>query len=367
MQHTLQETIKQLRNEFDSHLKKEVSLEETILKLQHRNDAHIQKEASSEETIQQLRCENESHVQKMADLEVKMVELQSGKEFWLQEKASLEEKISQLLEEKASLDLKGVNLEENIKQLEKEKESWIMAENSTKEAISTLNRDITRLRMQVVELEDSRSKLLQENQQLTDNVSGLRLHIQNLERNMMSGPSSDEVKQQASGVEDLNSQIEAASALVEKLIMENAELVEKVNELYVKLEQRSMAAADSTVIDMPHSVPQSVENGSISAPKLDSLECAPINNGKIDDVNMDEQPAAHLPHFVEAEDSGEIVQIPLDDTDGRDLESQAVDNEENAVPLTDAPLIGAPFRLISFVAKYVSGADLVNNNLRSES
>ncbi|XVE80720.1 hypothetical protein DITRI_Ditri15bG0003200 [Diplodiscus trichospermus] len=345
-EHTLQETIKQLRNEFDSHLKKEVSLEETILKLQHRNDAHIQKEASSEETIQQLRCENESHVQKMA---------------------SLEEKISQLLEEKASLDLKGVNLEENIKQLEKEKESWIMAENSTKEAISTLNRDITRLRMQVVELEDSRSKLLQENQQLTDNVSGLRLHIQNLERNMMSGPSSDEVKQQASGVEDLNSQIEAASALVEKLIMENAELVEKVNELYVKLEQRSMAAADSTVIDMPHSVPQSVENGSISAPKLDSLECAPINNGKIDDVNMDEQPAAHLPHFVEAEDSGEIVQIPLDDTDGRDLESQAVDNEENAVPLTDAPLIGAPFRLISFVAKYVSGADLVNNNLRSES
>ncbi|XVF29739.1 hypothetical protein REPUB_Repub15cG0148000 [Reevesia pubescens] len=357
---TLEETIKQLRNEFDSHLKKEVSLEETILKLQHRNDSHLQKEASVEEIIRQLKYENKSHMQKVAGLEMNIAELQNEKEFWLQEKASLEEKINKLLEEKDALDLKGANLDEDIKQLKKEKESWILTENSTKEAIFSLNRDVTRLKMQVVELEESRSKLSQENQQLTENVSGLQLYIQNLERSMASGPSSDEVKMQASGHEDLNSQIEAASALIDKLILENSELVEKVNELYVKLEQQSMAAGHSTVIKMSDSVPQSIENGSILAPKLDSLEAAPIYNDKIDGENLDGQPAAPLPLFVEAEDSGEIVQIPLDDTDVRDLESQAIDSEENAVPLMDAPLIGAPFRLISFFAKYVSGADLVN-------
>lgn len=46
----------------------------------------------------------------------------------------------------------------------------------------------------MVELEESRSKLLQENQHLTDNVSSLQFYIQNLENNMSSGPSSDEVK-----------------------------------------------------------------------------------------------------------------------------------------------------------------------------
>ncbi|XP_022734548.1 protein hook homolog isoform X3 [Durio zibethinus] len=349
---TLEETIKQLRNEFDSHLKKEVSLEETILKLQHRNDTHLQKEASLEETIQQLQFENESHMQKVA---------------------SLEENNNQLLEEKTALDLKAANLEENIKQLEKEKESSILTENSTKEAISSLNRDITRLKMQVVELEESRSKLLQENQQLTENVSGLQLYIQNLERNMTSGPSSDELKKQASGDEDLNSQIEAAIALVDKLIMENAELVEKVNELYVKLNRQSMAAGHSTGIEsvpmakvaetasVSNSVALSVENGSMLAPKMDAVEAAPVYNGKIDGENVDGQHVAPLPIFIEAEDSGEIVQIPLDDTDVRDLESQATDGEENFVPISDAPLIGAPFRLISFAAKYVSGADLVNN------
>ncbi|XVF65969.1 hypothetical protein PTKIN_Ptkin09bG0293500 [Pterospermum kingtungense] len=358
---TLEETIRQLRNEFDAHLKKEVSLEETILKLQIRNDSYLQKEASLEETIQQLQSENESQMQKTVGLEMNIIELRNEKELWLQEKASLEEKISQLLEEKTALDLKGVNLEENFKQLEKEKESWNLTENSTREAISSLTRDTTRLNMQVVELEDSRSKLLQENQQLTNNVYELQCFIQNLEKNMTSGPSSDEIKKQASGHEDLNSQIEAASVLIDKLIMENAELVEKVNELYVKFERQSTASGHSTVIEMSDSVPQSIENGSILTSKLDSLEVAPINNGKIDDVNVDEQHAAPLPHFVETEDSGEIVQIPLDDTDARDVESQAIDNEDNTVPLTDAPLIGAPFRLISFVAKYVSGADLVNN------
>lgn len=60
-----------------------------------------------------------------------------------------------------------------------------------------------------------------------------------------------------------------------------------------------------------------------------------------------------------SDDTGEIVQIPLDDNEVQDSDFHDDTNVENDVPITDAPLIGAPFRLISFVAKYVSGADLV--------
>ncbi|TYJ20013.1 hypothetical protein E1A91_A09G232000v1 [Gossypium mustelinum] len=358
---TLQERIQHLQHENESHQQKKALLEETINRLRNEFDSLLKKEASLEATIQQLQYERESHVQKVAGLGINIVGLQNEKEFWFQEKASLEEKISQLRDEKAGLHLKGATLEENVRQLEKEKESWIMTQSSTKEAISSLNRDITRLKMQVVELEESRNKLLQENQQLNENISSMQLHIQNLERNSTSNSQSEDVEKQASGNEDLKSQIEAANVFVDKLMMENAELVEKVNVLYAMLEQQSKAAEHSKVIETTNSVPRSLENGSILVPKLDSLVASPITNGKIEGENVDGQPAAPLPHNVESEDSGEIVQIPLDDTDVRDLESQATGTEENAVPLTDAPLIGAPFRLISFVARYVSGADLVNN------
>ncbi|KAK5804941.1 Formin-3 [Gossypium arboreum] len=358
---TLQERIQHLQHENESHLQKKALLEETINRLRNEFDSLLKKEASFEATIQQLQYERESHVQKVAGLGINIVGLQNEKEFWFQEKASLEEKISQLRDEKAGLHLKGATLEENVRQLEKEKESWIMTQSSTKEAISSLNRDITRLKMQVVELEESRNKLLQENQQLNENISSMQLHIQNLERNSTSNSQSEDVEKQASGNEDLKSQIEAANVFVDKLMMENAELVEKVNVLYAMLEQQSKAAEHSKVIETTNSVPQSLENGSILVPKLDSLVASPITNGKIEGENVDGQPAAPLPHNVESEDSGEIVQIPLDDTDVRDLEFQGTGTEENAVPLTDAPLIGAPFRLISFFARYVSGADLVNN------
>ena len=81
--------------------------------------------------------------------------------------------------------------------------------------------------------------------------------------------------------------------------------------------------------------------------------------------SMEVEPAAGLPYAAES-DSGEIVQIPLDDNELLDLELQAVESDKmENVPISDAPLIGAPFRLISFVAKYVSGADLVDKDTLS--
>jgi hypothetical protein len=60
--------------------------------------------------------------------------------------------------------------------------------------------------------------------------------------------------------------------------------------------------------------------------------------------------------------SEEIVSVPLDDIQIHedDPRQPGAADETDEVPFSDAPIIGAPFRLISFVARYVSGADLVN-------
>lgn len=72
----------------------------------------------------------------------------------------------------------------------------------------------------------------------------------------------------------------------------------------------------------------------------------------------------YLQNSSEIIESEEIIPISLDDNDTQGLEllAQESDNNNGGVPLSDAPLVGAPFRFISFVAKYVSGADLVNKN-----
>ncbi|KAK9986329.1 hypothetical protein SO802_031280 [Lithocarpus litseifolius] len=423
---TLEETIKQLRSENDLHIKKEVSLQETVKELQNVHKSLIKKEASLEETIKQLQYDNNSYIQKEAgqgmiivqlqneknsllskeagreekinqllddkanlsskgagleekisQLEEKIIQLLNEKENLSSKGAGLEEKISQLLDERASLSSKGASLEEKVKHLEREKEFWISNENSTKEMIANLNGDVAKLQAQVMEVEEFRNNLLQENQRLMEIISGLQSQIQNLESSMSSTSTSDEIKKIASENEDLNSQMEAACALVDKLITENAELVEKVNELYVELDRRSPTAGlpSATVSDQMVEIAETARfddfllesnaNLSVTGKKLESGEIVPIQvetiGGDTDNVDLEQAPVI-ISSFA-SEEPGEIVQISLDENEIRDLGIQAANNDENTeVEFSDAPLIGAPFRLISFVAKYVSGADLIDKN-----
>lgn len=363
---TLEGTVQQLQNECDLYKEKVATLEETIQQLQRQNDLRMQKEATLEETIKQLRNQNDLHIQREGGLEMNIANLQSEKEFWLQKEAALEQKISQLRDESAALNMKRASLEERLKLLEADKDSWTQMESVSKETIAGLSVDITQLRMQVVELEESRNNLLQENRQLKENVSSLR--------SQLSSDESKKLQHATSEQKDFSTQIEAAGALIDKLITENIELVEKVNDLSVKLDRQSVAAGLSSAIgsDAVTTLTSDTEPMSESSDNMSSLNNRLETQGVVavkEDRNGINGVHADPPPLVlnssEADYSGEIVQIPLDDKEVQDLELQVVESDTDkvaSVPLTDAPLIGAPFRLVSFVAKYVSGADLVNKN-----
>ncbi|KAF8397058.1 hypothetical protein HHK36_018696 [Tetracentron sinense] len=359
-------------------------------------------------------------------------------QIWLQREASLEEKIKQLLNEKAFLDLKV---------------------RSTKDLIARLNEDNMGLQTQVKELGESRNSLVQDNQQLREHMSVMQSQIQHLEREAyFSATSTIEMTQHVSEDNDENAHMElmeAARAPVEKLIAENAELVEKVNELDIELNPGHSSTAgldpavgvaeattvadyllefsekmsesgermeslasiqmkdepiDNVIIDPTAVAPiqmeesqgsyEAGESGEIVQVSLDNNEVRglEIQPGEIMQVPLDENEIRGLEMHpgeivqVPLDESevrglemqpGEIVQVPLDESEVRGLEMQpgeivrvpldenevgglemqAAETDEKAgVPLSDAPLIGAPFRLISFFAKYVSGADLVSKS-----
>lgn len=143
-------------------------------------------------------------------------------------------------------------------------------------------------------------------------------------------------------------------------------LISQVNELSYKIHQLNVAdrlsstSCSEAVITNAYAAEPS--SGSIeSAPglsyKAEPQEIIEVKEEKTRVTNGHARPAASTDSI------GEIVQISLDDPEIQEVESQDVESTEpETVPLVDAPLIGAPFRFVSFVASYVSGADLVNNN-----
>eukprot|EP00261_Vitis_vinifera_P036043 XP_019077286.1 PREDICTED: flagellar attachment zone protein 1 isoform X2 [Vitis vinifera] len=411
---SLQERIKQLENDKELHTQKESILAEADKK------QWLKREATLEERIKQLQDENDLHMQKEAGLEMRIVQLQTEKHSWIQKEATLEGKIQQLLDENSTLSVK-----------------W----NSSREIISSLNDENRKLQGQVMELEEFRINILQENQLLKEKVSSLQLQIKELEESVSSAHASTEITKHASKHVDLNPQTEAATVLIEKLTSENADLVEKVNELYIELDQLRVAAGLSSAIGLDKKIgalqnsnvadhmSEPTDNSSASSERMESVEAVPIhgqssqeavpmhdensqeavpihdqrsleavpmldessqeavpihdqrsieavpindkspleavpmNDERISADIEDVEQTAVIPNSSETDDSGEIVQIPLDENEARELELQAAENDRNTtVPITDAPLIGAPFRFISFVAKYVSGADLVGKS-----
>lgn len=94
----------------------------------------------------------------------------------------------------------------------------------------------------------------------------------------------------------------------------------------------------------------SVENGEVSRDEL----CKHSNHND-----------TPLTPDTEITVSTEIEQIPPEENEasGTNLSVEDSSSDEmTVVPISDAPLIGAPFRFISFMARYVSGADLVSQS-----
>ncbi|GMN40615.1 hypothetical protein TIFTF001_009849 [Ficus carica] len=349
-----EESIRQLQIQKDLHIQKEATLEDTINQLRKENSLHLQKEYAFEEAVKKLQDEKSSYMRKEATLEMKVVELQGEIDSWLQKEGQLEGRISQLVDEKCTWALKEASLQERLEHLESEKHAWVLEE--------------------VVELEESRNSVLQENLLLKENISSLQLQIKDL-HSIASIQSPDEFTKLSSEQDELNSQVEAASGLIERLITENAELVEKINELFVELDRRdgsirlSSTASSASMVGTAETASVSYHGSEANAymPKsgseLTSIEIVPVKEERNGIHSSDNHRTDVVTEPLIFEEAAEIVQIPLDENEVRDIEMQVAENDENAaIPISDAPLIGAPFRLISFVSRYVSGADLANKN-----
>ncbi|KAL3536620.1 hypothetical protein ACH5RR_005081 [Cinchona calisaya] len=180
----------------------------------------------------------------------------------------------------------------------------------------------------------------------------------------------------------LASETEAAHALVEKLLTENTQLVGKVNELYVELDHnglqqetsaemaKSVHVADTTAVGLhPRGEATEMQKSLASDSMYETSAKMLVPDIRVQSQegcvrgDLDYQKTMLFSDSSEIIETDEIVQIPLEENENKPIDVEAVNiAQKTEIPISDAPLIGAPFRLISFVARYVSGADLVEKS-----
>ncbi|KAD0767446.1 hypothetical protein E3N88_43734 [Mikania micrantha] len=292
-------------------------------------------------------------------LEQKIKALQEQLDMHIQREADLERIISQSQKERSVWHHKETELEAIISELQTEKDSWVQKESSAAETIASLNKDNAKLRAQVIELETSINNISHQNQQLLEHVSDQQSKIQDLEISVATCLSSVKTNHVAEH-EDMNLQLESAQALVAKLISEKEKLVEKVNILETERDHKTATTQPSSPIKTYDPIVQNPKAADMDETSTTETVQTPSSAEELDTISnvsgsKDGMPSDKLVNQISraSMESGDIVQISLN-------ENEATTGDKfDPVPLTDAPLIGAPFRLISFVARYVSGADLV--------
>nr|XP_009384947.1 PREDICTED: uncharacterized protein LOC103972359 isoform X4 [Musa acuminata subsp. malaccensis] len=312
-------------------------------------DVHGQNVGVSESDMEHDK--NKIYEENFAKLQEQVRELEYEKALWFQKqaiyaplKANLEEKIKVLQEEVYLCAQKEAFVEEKLKNVESIKDSLVLTEISLKERIARVEEASTALDTQVKELQGLRNTFFEENQQLMEKVTGLEKKIQSIEER---APSHENL----------------------------TETMTKVNEPYIIPEKHGghPSGTDLNGVEMldrasspSHYVSDFREkikdSGETVHPSVQLQENFGANNG-INDLDSETVNRPGPPPSDEPRGS-EPATVPFDEIQIHKEDFTGVQNNEiaEAVPLSDAPLIGAPFRLISFMAKYVSGADLVKQN-----
>lgn len=341
-------------------------------------------------------------------LEDEIKKFKEEKICWLQKEAKAQEEIKSLADEKQLWLQKEVFKEEEIERLKAENNSLVIKEIAREDEVKGLRFENFRLQKEVEEMKSSLETLSLENQKLTAQTVAVQTRMQQLEKNSTAhsqleqdiaiaatpevskewlggGSAKDPVAEAARIAEDSRMQKEAAAAIVEKLVIENTELMEKVNQLSTIVDQlnkkcsslaESKARLQENAQDATALSPLTFKENS-SSTKL-SNGVGVTNDPSVSIVNNDvtSYTESEIVEIMESKDHvtvedgenglsvsdsigtvEEVKQVTFNSV--REPVDMAFQKTSEIRPFSDAPVMGAPIRLVSFLTKYVTGADLV--------
>ncbi|CAN6325318.1 unnamed protein product [Urochloa humidicola] len=316
--------------ELDMHRLYEAKLDklhETIKQLEDEKSLWLQKVSVMESELEKLHSKVGFHVQNEVLLEAKLNSLQIGYDVLIKEEEVLGNKISCIDDINGTLTRHEGLLKERYSELEETNKTLVA---------------------QVKVLEESSTNTFEENQMLVSKLHELDSRLQALEARAALSEAS--ITEKVSG----NKFIDPMNFAGPLLHQQTAGFTEG-NEL---IAERGLSSSVEITPDNSYSL---INNTTSNAYASNHPEETSVQLTEIGISNSIAQAHVNELQFDGPISEG-IVPVSLDDIQIHedDPRQPGADHEIDEVPFSDAPIIGAPFRLISFVARYVSGADLVN-------
>ncbi|KAG8063487.1 hypothetical protein GUJ93_ZPchr0003g18674 [Zizania palustris] len=276
------------------------------------------------ETIKQLEDQKSSWLQKVSIMESKLEKLHNKVDYQVHNEVCLEEKINNLQDGYYVLIKKEEVLDSKVRCIDIINDTLTHQENSLKERLSGLEETNKALLVKVKVLEEASNSTVEENQRLVKGLEELASRLQVFEAKSAITESSMTKK---------------GNELIADGSLSSSAMITSVNNY------SPSNTYDRNRLETPMQTPEKAIND-VAAQGL--IDVSTHQGSKQD--------------FGEPRTIEEIVPVPLDDIQIHEdaPQAQVTDDEADEVPFSDAPIVGAPFRLISFVARYVSGADLVD-------
>ncbi|XP_062215700.1 uncharacterized protein LOC133916168 isoform X2 [Phragmites australis] len=313
------------------------------------NDAKLDK---LHETIKHLEDEKSLWLQKVSILDSELEKLNNKVGCHSQNEVLLEEKLNSLQNGYDLLVKKEEVLDSKVRRIEDINDTLTHQEASLKERLSGLEETNKALQSQV--LEETSNSTVEENQRLVKSLNELDSRVQALEAKAALSEASITEKVPEFKVMD---QMDLTGSVLHQPTTGFTEVIGKGNEM---IADRGLNSSVTIISDSNYS---QINNSHSNVYASNHQEEAStqlrekVSNNSTAQCLID----ANERQFDEPRMSEEIVPVPLDDIQiHEDDDQQSGEDETAEVPFSDAPIIGAPFRLISFVARYVSGADLVS-------
>ncbi|KAJ1297273.1 hypothetical protein BS78_01G364300 [Paspalum vaginatum] len=288
---------------------------------------------------------------KLSTMEGELEKLHSKVDFHAQNEVLLEEKLNSLQSGYDVLIKKEEVLDNKARCIYNINSTLIHQEAVLKERLSGLEETNKALLVQVKVLEEASNNTFEENQMLVKRLDQLDARLQALEAKaaLSEAPMIGKVLENKG-----MGQVDLASSLLHE---QTAGLTEDNKQIAKRDLISSLEITPDNICGQINNSPSNAyacnhpEETLIPFPEVATNNSIVPGRGYVNEHRFDG------PGTTE-----EIIPVPLDDIQIHedDPRQTGADNEIDEVPFSDAPIIGAPFRLISFVARYVSGADLVN-------
>ncbi|WVZ56814.1 hypothetical protein U9M48_007291 [Paspalum notatum var. saurae] len=303
------------------------------------------------DTIKQLEDEKSLWLQKVSTMEGELEKLHSKVGFHAQNEVILEEKLNTLQSGYDVLIKKEEVLDNKVRCIDDINSTLTHQEAVLKERLSGLEETNKALLVQVKVLEDASNNTFEENQMLVKRLDQLDSRLQALEAKaaLNEAPMIEKVRENK-----VTGQVDLAGSLLDE---QTAGLTQDNKQIAKRDLISSLEITPDNIYGQINNSPSNPYASNHPEETLIPFPEVATNNSIAPDHGYVNEHRFDGPRTTE-----EIIPVPLDDIQIHedDPRQTGADNEIDEVPFSDAPIVGAPFRLISFVARYVSGADLVN-------